>query len=188
MSGTKADTMTAMREHIASSRPRPGYHPYWVTSPVVSDEPLWAISFRAPRQQLWLGPYRTATPDLDQAIDEARAHLRAPKRAEVSVHPTVPRSDAYRGARDILAAMMLAVPPQHSQASEMLDQLQAALRVVSEAEDDGRYFSGLRVSLPIALEVDEYRTGRLRSVRTISWTDRDGYWPEWNRCTVPPSD
>ena len=70
----------------------------------------------------------------------------------------------------------------------MLEQLQKALRVVSEAQQDGRYFGGLRVSLPVELEVDEHNTGRPRSVRTVSWMDRGGDWPEWNRCTVGPTD
>jgi len=47
-----------------------------------------------------------------------------------SVLPTVPRRDTYRGAKDILTAMSLAVRPQHPEAREMLDQLQAALSVV----------------------------------------------------------
>lgn len=105
-----------------------------------------------------------------------------------SVLPTVPRRDTYRGAKDILTAMSLAVRPQHPEARAALDQLQAALRVVSEAEQDGRYFGGLTVSLPIALEVDEFKTGRPRSLKTVSWMDHGGDWPEWNRCTVQPSD
>ncbi len=87
----RAGSVTLSRERIASPRPRPGYHLYWVGSPSSRGEPLWAISFGARVQADWLGPYRTATTDLDQAIGEAREHLGTPKRAEVSVFPTVPR-------------------------------------------------------------------------------------------------
>jgi hypothetical protein len=186
MSQTQRDTLTAMRERMANSRQRPGHHPYWETTPVVPDEPLWAISFRTRSGDDWLGPYNTATADLDQAIEEARGYLRAPKRANISVHPTVPRSDTYRGAKDMLTAMMLAVPSEHPAAPEMLDQLQAALRVVTDAEGEGRYFGGLRIDLPIALEVDELRIGRPRSIKTASWMDHGGDRPEWNRCTIKP--
>jgi hypothetical protein len=164
MNKTQQDALAAMRERVASSRQRPGYHPYWTTAPVVADEPLWAISFRVRPSDEWLGPYNTVTRDLDEAIDEAREYLRAPKRAKSSVHPTVPRSDTYRGAKATLTAMMLAVPLEHPAASDMLDQLQAALRVVSDAEAEGRYFGGLAINLPIALEVDELRAGRPRSM------------------------
>jgi hypothetical protein len=37
-------------------------------------------------------PYRTAARDLDRAIDEAREYQRMPERAEVGMHPAVPRS------------------------------------------------------------------------------------------------
>jgi hypothetical protein len=185
MTSTEMDTTAELREFMAGSHSRPGFHPYHTTLPIVTDEPLWAISVRAGRQGEWLGPYRTATRDLDQAIDEAREHLRAPMRAAVSVLPTVPRSETYRSAKDFLVAMMLAVPAQHRQAGAMFDQLQAALGAVIEAEKDGRYFGGLKIDLPIALDVREGGTGRLRSVKTVSWgMDCGGDWPEWNRCTA----
>ncbi|MGO9902977.1 MAG: hypothetical protein ACLP0J_25565 [Solirubrobacteraceae bacterium] len=79
---------------------------------------------------------------------------------------------------------LAAVAAQHEEAGEMLDQLQAALRVVAEAEKDGHYFGGLTVSLSIALEVDEYQTDRPRSAKVVSWMDHGGDWPEWHRRTV----
>ena len=181
---SSADNLMHLREQIARSRARSGYHPYWTTAPVVAGEPLWAVSFRARGREDWVGPYRTAAPDLDEAIAEARAYLRAPKRAEVSVLATVPRSDTYRGAKDMLYEMLAAVPARHPEAGAMLEQLREALRVVSEAETEGHCLSGLTVSLAIALEVDEYRSGRPRRVKTVTWGDHGGDWPEWNRCTV----
>lgn len=184
MSNGNSDSLTRLREHVASARARPGYHPYWATARVVVDEPLWAISFRPHSQEHGISPYRTATSDLDQAIGEARAHLQARKRAAISVLPTVPRSDTYRKAKDMLIGMLTAVPAGHPAAGAMLDELQTALRIVSDAEREGRYFGGLTVSLPIALEVDELRAGRPQAVRTVGWMEHDGDWPEWNRCTV----
>lgn len=186
MGGSAADHVARLRERIAESRAQPGYHPYWATSPIVPDEPLWQIACRRRGSEDWGGPYRTATRDLDRAIDEAREYLRMPKRAEVSVHPTVPRSDTYRGAKNLLTTMMLAVPPQHPAAGEMFDQLQSACRVVYEAEQDGRCLSGLQVGLPVAVEVDELKLGRPRSIKTVSWGDHGGDWPGWHRCTIQP--
>jgi hypothetical protein len=181
-----ADHVMRLRERIAESRAQPGYHPYWASSPIVPDEPLWQISCRRRGIEDWAGPYRTATRDLDRAIEEAREYLRMPKRADVSVHPTVPRSDTYRGAKSLLTAMMLAVPPRHPAADEMFDHLLSALRAVYEAEHDGRRLSGLRVSLPIAMEVDEFKLGRPRSIKTVTWGDHGGDWPGWHRTTVQP--
>lgn len=184
MGRTTKDEVAALREHINGSQARSGYHPYWTTSPVVPDEPLWAISFRRPTTKERVGAYRSATRDLDQAIVEAREYLCVPKSAKVSVLPAVPRSDTYRGAKSILTAMMLAVPPKHPATSEMFDQLYGAWRVVIEAEKDGRYFGGLTVDLPIAVEIDEFNLGRPRSIKMVCWSDHGGDWPEWNRCTT----
>ncbi len=109
-----------------------------------------------------------------------------PVGAEVSVLPIVPRSDTYRHATRMLTAMTLAVPPGHPDASEMLDELQGALRAVDDAASEGRYFGGLRVSLPIALQIDEFNVGRPHAVNVVSWMDHGGDWPEWNRCTAQP--
>jgi hypothetical protein len=50
-----------------------------------TDEQLCAISCRLRADADRVGPYRTATRDLDQAIDDARTHLRVPNRAAVVI-------------------------------------------------------------------------------------------------------
>jgi hypothetical protein len=80
--------------------------------------------------------------------------------------------------------MMLAGPAGHPAASQMLDQLQAALRVVSDAASKGRYFGGLAISLPTALKVDDLQGGQPRVIKNVSWMDHGGDWPAWNRCSA----
>jgi hypothetical protein len=176
--------LAALRERLAATQSRLGFHPYWSTCPVVADEPLWGIMFREPSQEKWVGQYRTATRDLDKAIAEARQYLQVSDGAEASVHPTVPRSDSYRGAERMLVAMLLAVPADHLEAGEMFKQIRSAQDVVVEAKREGRYFGPLTIDLPIVLEVDDFNLGRPRPVKMVTWMDPGG-WPEWNRCTIP---
>lgn len=183
MATSTPDYIKEMRERITTAQARPGYHPYWASSPVVPDEPLRAISFRRRGAGQWIGPWNTATRDLDDAITEARQHLGAPKSATVSVRPTVPRAETYRGAKDTLMGMLLSVPPGHRAAGEAIDQIREALLVVYEAEKNGAPLSGLRVDLPFAVEVDRHKLGRPQTIKTITWGDHDGDWPTWHRCS-----
>lgn len=176
--------LAILRERLAATQSRLGLHPYWSTCPVVADEPLWGIMFREPAQEKWVGQYRTATRDLDEAIAEARQYLQVSDGAEASVHPTVPRSDSYRGAERMLVAMLLAVPADHPEAGEMFKQIRSARDVVVEAKREGRYFGPLTIDLPIVLEVDDFNLGRPRPVKMVTWMDHGG-WPEWNLCTIP---
>lgn len=178
------DNLTALREQLAGTRSRPGFHPYWGSCPVAADEPLWQVSFREPGREKWTGGYRTATRDLDEAVAEARRYLAVAKGAEASARPIVPRSDSYRGAERMLTAMLLVVPVDHPEAGSMFERLQSAIRAVAEAKEEGRYFGPLTIDLPVALEVDDLNVGQPRTVRMVTWMDHGGDWPEWNRCTV----
>lgn len=178
------DSLAALRKRLAGRRSRPGLHPYWSSSPVMPDEPLWDVSFREAGQHKWTGGYRTAARDLEVAVAEARRYLRVAKNAEASARPIVPRSDSYRGAERMLLAMLRAVPVEHPKAGSMLTQLQSAIGAVAEAKEHGRYFGPLTLDLPVALEVDDRNAGRPQKVRMVTWMDHGGDWPEWNRCTV----
>lgn len=177
------DRVALMRERLATIRSEPGLHPFWPHYAVMPDEPLWAISFCGSDER-WSGPWRTATRDLDEAITEARRYVGASADADISVLPTVPRSESYRSADRMLMAMLLAVPLDHPQADAMLEQIQLALVTIAEAKEEGRYFGPLTIDLPIALEVDDLGIGKPRKVRMVTWGDCED-WPDWNRCSLP---
>lgn len=186
MTRTKTDHLTALRERIAKSNAQPGYHPSYASLPIVADEPLWAIWLHPPAHEEWLEQYRTATRDLDTAIAETRRHFRASKHAEVSVLPTVPRSETYSCARRLLVALMVAVPLNHPKADEMLDDPGC-----SAGRDQGREAQRL-LRRPEGKPVDRARGRRAQrrsatAVKNLSWMDHDGGWPEWHRCTIEPT-
>lgn len=84
----------------------------------------------------------------------------------------------------MLTAMLWAVPVGHPDATGMFDQLQDAMRLLTAAEEEGRYLGPLTIDLPVALEIDDLRCGKSRKVKTVFWRDHGGDWPEWNRCTA----
>jgi hypothetical protein len=185
MPASRVDDLSWIRERIAEEDAGLGFHPCYRNLPVRPDEPLWAISFQATPESDWTRPnYNTATCDLNQAVEEARTFVGATKRARVSVHATIPRCETYTLAKGTLLAMLVAVPDDRPHTVAMRVQIADAFRVVLEAEKESCDIDGLRVDLPIALDVEE--CGQTRSIKTITWGNHGG-WPEWHRCTVPQS-
>lgn len=168
--GADPDRLAVLRGRIEGAAASSESRPYWSTTPVVLDEPLWAIAFCHSAGGAWIAWYRTATRNLDRAVAEARRFSGASADAEPSVLPTVPRSDSYRGEDQMLTA----IPVGHPDATGMSDQLQDAMRLLTAAEEEGRYLGPLTIDLPVAHEIDDLRCGKSRKVKTVFWRDHGG--------------
>ncbi len=132
------DAVADLRERIASKQALREFHPYWSTHRIVPDEPLWHVMVRDLSQEKWIG-FHSPARDLDEAISEASDYWEIANDAEVSVHPTIPRSESYTRADRTLVGLLLAVPVDHPDATAMYKQIRDAMTELAEAKRTGSF-------------------------------------------------